>query len=339
MNETSPRLIDKDKLDAWLVSTGLKTGDDLKVHPLKGGRSNEMFVLGFDNHECVLRRPSGVAWEKAEKGLEREYRIQETLKDTEVPCPTPLAICRDQSVLGTTFYIMEKVDGFNPAMTFPDAFMADDDVKVQTAVAGLNAIASLHSVDWQACGLTDFGRPADFHHRQVSRWSKQLKSYAGRDLPELVEVGSWIGSNIPDNWRPTIMHGDYHPLNVLMANQLPPRISAIVDWETCTIGDPFLDVVGYLDVWNDANGALGFPDGDYLLDCYLSQVDFEPDNYRYYQALYYFRQAVLLEGIYQRSLLDDSRETQYGVGDHVDRLVERASKVICSQNPAARCIL
>ena len=329
-NNSKRELLDVGRLDAWMLGQGLKAAGTIDIEKLAVGRSNEMFVLRFTDAsgeaaEAVLRRPAGVAWEKAANSLRREYQLMSALAGRGVPVPAAIAICENEDVLGALFYLMKKVDGFIPAMgAIPASFTGDEALVRQTAFAGLDAIAAIHSVDWKAVGLAGYGKPDNFHERQVGRWTAQLESYGGRELPGLKRIGDWLQQNLPSRWTPTIMHGDYHPLNLLMSNELPPAIAAIVDWETSTIGDPFLDLVGYLDIWYDANGGIDWPDYDEMVDYYLSRVDFEPENMDYYRLLYSFRQSVLLEGIYQRSLSDDTREDMVEMAEHVDRLIAKA---------------
>ena len=329
-------LLNIESLDNWLQQQGIKGDGDIAVERLAVGRSNEMYILSYDHDgqrcDLVLRRPAAVAWEKAEKVLRREYQLLNALSSQSVAVPEVVAICDDTSVIGVMFYLMKKVEGFVPAMGAIPAGFTDSDERIkQTAYAGLEAIAKIHSVDWRATGLGDFGKPDEFHQRQVGRWTAQLDSYGGRELPGLVSIGQWLQQHLPRHWTPTIMHGDYHPLNLLMAEHLPPTISAIVDWETSTIGDPFLDLVGFLDIWYDANAGIDWPDYDTMVAQYLRLVDFEPENMTYYRLLYYFRQSVLLEGIYQRSLQDTTREPMQEMASHVDRMIERAQNLLQQQ--------
>ena len=327
-------LLDAQQLDRWLVQLGLKPSGSLAIESLLAGRSNEMFILRFDDRdgvpcEWVLRRPAGVSWEKSEQVLQREYRLLNILSPLDVPTPRIICFCEDRSVIGVMFYVMEHVAGFTPASgSLPAQFKSSVDLQHACARAGLEAVAQLHRIDWQAEGLGCYGNPDNFHERQVGRWLSQYEGYQGRPLPGLSTMGRWLEANLPARWHPTIMHGDYHPLNVLMAPDLPPRVAAIVDWETSTIGDPFLDLVGYLDIWYDVNHDMSTPDYDAMVDHYLTLVDFAPENLTYYRVLYYFRQSVLLEGIYQRSMSDGTREPMTQVGDHVDRMIQRAQTLI-----------
>ena len=129
----------------------------------------------------MLRRPAGVAVERADEGMRREYRILAALGGTDVPHPAVVALCTDHDVLGRTFYLMKRVEGVNPIP--PPAALDDECHRAEIAFAMVGALARLHQVDWRARGLGDVGRPDGFHERQAQRWGRQLASYAGRELP------------------------------------------------------------------------------------------------------------------------------------------------------------
>ena len=208
-------------------------------------------------------------------------------------------------------------------------------------------IGELHKVDWQAVGLSGFGKPEGLHERQVGRWSGQLASYGGREIPGMAETGKWLEANIPKVWSPTIMHADYHMFNVLIAPLPPARVVAIVDWETATIGDPFLDFIGFCEAWHSMRAEGGWPSYQEMMERYLQRRNLpagnsgdsaeslrsdapepSPADQQYYAVLYNFRLAVLLEGIYQRSLQDPTREDQHGIGERALFNANRCSAII-----------
>lgn len=310
-------LIDHQALQRWLDAQPgdhLGRGEPLQTEVLTAGFSNAMFRIDRGDKRWVLRRPAKVALARANEAMAREFRLLHALDSTDVPHPRTVALCEDHDVLGCTFYLMEAVDGFNPVDPLPGA-MADDRVAITFAV--VDALAALHNVDWHAIGLEGFGRPDGFHQRQVSRWITQLDSYGGRDIPELRQVGAWLNEHMPADYKPTLMHADYHMYNILIAPQPPARVAAIVDWETASIGDPLLDAVGLTEIWCPSHEQdAGWPSAAEMLDRYGLQRGIAlPDNVSYYAALYNFRMAVLLEGIYQRSLADPTRPDQIAVGE------------------------
>jgi aminoglycoside phosphotransferase (APT) family kinase protein len=306
-------LVDVNALGTWLDAQGLEPGQPLAIEPLTGGSSNAMFVVARGEARLVLRRPNRVAVERANEGMRREFRILAALAGTDVPHPEVVALCDDHTVLGCTFYLMERVQGVNP---FPlPAVFETDQRRAEVAYSMVEALARLHLVDWRAAGIGDLGRPEGFHQRQVDRWSRQLASYeGGRELPGLDQVMAWLESHRPEDGVATIMHGDYHMLNILIADEPPGRVVAILDWETATIGDPLLDLAGFCEVWCPV-ADVGWPSRDELIERYRSI-------------------NVLLEGIFQRSLRDTSRPDQVDMGERVFHNVQRALALIAAGGPS-----
>ena len=323
-------LADPADLAPWLDALGLEVGLPLQIEPLSGGTSNLMFTIERGAGDWVLRRPPQVALDRADEGMRREFRILSALEGTPVPHPTPVALCEDHDVLGCTFFVMQWVDGVNP-IPVPTA-LADETHQTEITFAMVDALADLHDVDWQAAGLSDLGHPEQFHERQVSRWTGQLASYEGRDLPNVAVVTDWLESHLPDHFDPTIMHGDFHMLNALVAAEPPGRVTAIVDWETATIGDPLLDLAGFCEVWCSAVGD-GWPSRSEMVERYRERRGLvELPDLMYYEVLYNFRLAVLLEGSYQRSLRDPSRADRHDIGERALFNAGRAAELVTGSN-------
>jgi aminoglycoside phosphotransferase (APT) family kinase protein len=321
----SAALVDPDRLGAWLDTQGLESRQPLVVERLTGGASNAMFRVDRGNGRWVLRRPAKVAVDRANEGMRREYRILSALGGTGVPHPAVVALCEDPAVLGCTFFLMERVEGVSP---IPAPGLLDDDVhRAQITFAMIDALARLHEVDWRAAGLDDLGRPEGFHERQVERWGRQLASYNGRELPGIDRVTTWLESNRPLSFEPALMHGDFHMGNALIAPDPPGRVVAVLDWETATIGDPLLDLAGFCEIWCSM-AAEGWPNRDAMVSRYCSVRGLETvGDLTYYEVLYNFRLSVLLEGVYQRSLLDATRPDQHDIGERVLFNVARAREL------------
>ena len=328
--QVDSELVDVDRLGAWLDVRGLEVDLPIVVEPLTSGRSNAMFTIHRGVSRWVLRRPALVAIERANEGMQREFRILDALKGSDVPHPATIALCEDHDVLGCTFFLMERVDGINPAPPLPVSFDESDQPGV--AFAMVDALAALHDFDWRGRGLSDLGKPEGFHERQVSRWTSQLASYEGRELPGLDRVTQFLSANLPDSFEPSLMHGDFHMFNALIAAEPPGRVTAILDWETATIGDPLLDLIGFCEIWGKATSGPGWPRRDSLIARYRERRDIElPEDLSYYEVLYNFRMAVLLEGIYQRSLHDPTRPDLVDVGAGAMSFLERALEVLSDE--------
>ena len=323
-------LVDRARLSSWLDGIGLGAAGELDVQPLIGGASNAMFIVRAGAEEWVLRRPAKVAVARADAGMRREFLMLSALAGTSVPHPRPIALCEDHDVLGCTFYLMARVDGFNPMpAALPEAF-ADTAAGSAITFAMVDALADLHDVDWRAAGLDEFDRSEGFHERQVERWEGQLRSYDGRPLDGTDEVVAWLSTNRPGPFAPTIMHGDFHMMNVLIAPEPPARVAAILDWETSTIGDPLLDLAGFCEIWTRMTDGLdGWPSRDEIVDRYRSRRRLDSvDGLHQRMVLHNFRMAVLLEGIHQRSLHDPTRDDMTEIGEQASRFMRRARELI-----------
>jgi aminoglycoside phosphotransferase (APT) family kinase protein len=274
------------------------------------GSSNEMFEVQVDGWRWMLRRPTKIALEGAGSGIAREYRLLTALEGTGAPHPRPVAFCDDETVIGSPFYLMDLVEGFEPLDPLPKPFLTDPSARHGIGIALVDALAELAEVDWQTRGLGDFGKPDGFHQRQVRRWHAQLESYRWRDLPQVDSIEAWLTANQPAGFVPGIMHGDYHQGNVLMAPDLPARVAAIVDWENATIGDPLLDVGYFLTGWPDPGETrrLGTRIEDRrdlatkaeLVEHYEARTGRQVGSLSYYMVLSLYKLGVMLEGIVAR---------------------------------------
>jgi len=322
-------LVNVGALGRWMDSRSLSPGEVLTISPIRAGTSNAMYLLERGGKRYVLRRPARVAVQRAEEGLAREFRILTALGGSAVPHPAAVALCEDQSVLGSTFLLMSHVAGFNPMPPLSPAINTPA-AREQIAFDMVDALAAIHKFDWRGRGLADLGRPDGFHERQVTRWTTQLASYEGREMPGIDRVASWLEQQLPSHFEPSLMHGDFHMFNLLVSDEAPYRVAAVVDWETATIGDPLLDLAGFCEIWCPIAGA-DWPDRSALQAryCEARGID-DPGELRYYNALYNFRMAVLLEGIHQRSLRDSTRPDMVEMGDRAMVNLDRALAVIAS---------
>lgn len=320
-------LLDVEKLRVWLDAQGVELGADLTVRRISGGMSNESIGVVRNGHRFVLRRPAVIALERADRGMEREFRVLRALEGTDVPHPPPIALCTDREVLGSAFYLMGHVDGFTSLQRLPEPFARDARLQRDIVLATADALGRLARVDWRARGLAGFGRPEGFHERQVGRWLSQLDSYRAREIPSIRDVGRWLSEHRPTEWAPAIMHGDYHAANVLVAPDPPARIAAILDWENCTIGDPLVDLAGFVHMSRTSERA-AWADPAQLIDQWEQSSGRRAADLRYYTALYTFKLAVMLEGVYQRSLADPTRGDPGPMGDTVLGLAREAAAAI-----------
>ena len=295
-------------LESWMTANVAGFAGPLSISQFKGGQSNPTYRLDTPARSYVLRRkPSGPLLPGAH-AVEREARVMAALGPTGFPVPHIHGLCEDNSVIGTAFFVMDMVDGrivwdpTFPGLTPPERAAHFD---------AMNAtIASLHSIDPTAIGLGDYGRPSNFVERQVARWSKQYEGdvEAGR-VPAMDRLVEWLRANLPaDSGNARIVHGDFRCDNMIFAANTP-RVSAVLDWELSTLGDPAADFVYHLMMYRMPAGmftglagldfaALGIPtEKEYITSyCVRTGRDSLP-HIDYLMAFVMFRLAAITHGI------------------------------------------
>src|SRR5690242_8468559 len=207
----------------------------VEIRQFQGGQSNPTFHIATSAGEYVLRKkPPGKLLPRAHE-VEREHRVMAALAGTDVPVPRMQLLCEDESVLGTTFFVMDHV----PGRVFPDRVMREETPEHRAAVYEdlARVLAALHRVDWRAVGLEGFGRPEGYMQRQVALWTRQWEAARMEDMPAMDQLATWLPAHLPaDDARPCIAHGDYRLGNVLL-HPTEPRVVAVLDWELSTIGN------------------------------------------------------------------------------------------------------
>ncbi len=285
----------------------------LAVRQFAGGQSNPTYLLQTPARNYVLRRkPPGQLLASAH-AVDREFRVIKALGEhTQVPVARALALCKDESIIGTWFYVMEAVDGrvFWDS-TFPEV---ERDARPRYFDAMNDTLARLHSVDYVAAGLGDFGKPGSYFTRQINRWSKQYRDdeAAGR-IPALDRLIDWLSANIPAQDDASIVHGDYRCDNLIF-HPTEPKVTAILDWELSTIGHPLADFGYHLMIYRMPRigvagmlgvdlQALNIPTEAQYVRAYCERTGRPgiPDL-DFYLAFNMFRMAAIFHGIHGRVL-------------------------------------
>jgi len=303
---------DPGRLDAFLRESLPGIDGSMAVERIAGGQSNPTFFVTYGNRRLVLRKqPPGELLPSAH-AVDREYRIMRALAGTAVPVPPALLFHGDRDVVGTPFYVMERVEGrvFGTS-DMPGAAVQDRRAMV---LSFAETLAALHDVDWQAVGLEGFGRTGNYFERQVTRWTRQWEAQRFRDIPDLARLAAWLPAHMPrDDGTTTIVHGDYRIGNVMFAADAP-RVVAVLDWELSTLGHPLADVAFACLAWRsrpDMYGgllgldlaALGMPTEAEFVSHYLANRRRGPVEAptAFHIAFAIFRFAVIFEGIAARA--------------------------------------
>ncbi|MFT5695092.1 MAG: aminoglycoside phosphotransferase (APT) family kinase protein [Myxococcota bacterium] len=311
-----PAIVDPTRLARWMDEQELEAGAVENVEVLTGGTQNVLLRFTRGGRQFVLRRPPPHPRDKSNETMRREARVLAAIANSDVPHPALIAACAETDPLGAAFYLMEPIDGFNPTQGLPEYHKADPARRRAMGMSLVDSIAALGRIDYKEVGLEGFGRPDGYLERQVHRWRSQLESYAaldgypGADIPGVDEVASWLGDNCPSEWKPGIIHGDYHLANVMYCNDRPD-IAAIVDWELSTIGDPLVDLGWLLATWHDparpSRAAIGvhpwdgFPDASELVARYGEQSDRDLSKIGWYKVLACYKLGIILEGTHARA--------------------------------------
>ncbi|MEE8306604.1 MAG: phosphotransferase family protein, partial [Gammaproteobacteria bacterium] len=223
---------DEDALRSHLRSVLPDFVGPMSVLQFRGGQSNPTFHISISDKEYVLRKkPPGKLIPSAH-AVDREYRIQKALLDTGVPVPRVLHFCDDDTVIGTSFYVMEYL----PGRILRDPLLPDMDSAERKAIyeAMNDTLARLHNLDRIAAGLEHYGKPDNYIARQVSLWSRQYEASKTGDVPAMDRLMSWLPDNSPDDDSASIVHGDFR-LENLMFDKVEPKVSALLDWELSTL--------------------------------------------------------------------------------------------------------
>lgn len=309
----------------------------LEVRQFSAGQSNPTFLLTETNKTGTKRyvmrkKPPGVLLASAHQ-VDREFRVMKALEGTGVPVPHMYALCEDDSVIGTAFYIMEYLEG----RVFTDATVPGASGEERKALYDNLAenLAKLHKVDYEAVGLGDFGRPGNYFERQIGRWIKQYRGAQTTDVPSMEELIKYLPAHIPDEQSVTIAHGDYRIGNV-MFHPTEPKMIAVLDWELCTIGHPLADVA-YNCMYDlmgvsstapaiDRSVLPGLPTVEEHVASYCRYAGRDGiENFNFYLAFSMFRLASISQGVYKRGLDGNaSSERAMTLGDACATLANAA---------------
>lgn len=329
--------LDLAALDGYLRSLGAERAGELRGELISGGRSNLTFRVCDDATSWLVRRPPLHGLTPSAHDMVREYRVVAALQDTPVPVARTIALCRDDSVLGAPFQIVEFVAG--QVVRRRAQLEAFGSRVIDRCVDALiRVLVDLHSVDPNAVGLGDFGRPDGYLERQVRRWGSQwdlVRLPDDRRDNDVARLHSALQQAIPKQSRTSIVHGDYRIDNTILDADDPTTVRAVVDWELSTLGDPLSDAAlmcvyrdPALDLIVNAQAAWTsplLPTADELADRYSLVSGMSLGHWEFYMALGYFKLAIIAAGIDFRRRMS---ELAGGQADSVDDAPDVVSPLI-----------
>ena len=320
--------LNSERLRSFLGSRlGFKT-DEIEILQFPAGSSNLTYLVKVGEDEYVLRRPPFGNTVKTAHDMRREFEVLSKLSAVYAPAPKPLLFCDDESVIGSEFYLMERRNGLiirgsiervsSPHVSKGSADASatlDNSSTLRTNVCRsfIQNLADLHALDYNAAGLADLGKPVGYNHRQIEGWTKRYIAAKTHDLPELEKTIAWLNDNIPAESGAALIHNDYKFDNIMLDPSDLTRITAVLDWEMVTIGDPLMDLGTTLGYWMSRDAGeemLNMPFNPRVLMENVSRGDLvqmyavasgrDVSNILFYYVFGTFKIAVIAQQIYSR---------------------------------------
>jgi len=296
--------IEVSKLQPWIDEFVPGSGKINSIEQFKGGQSNPTYKIITESKNLVLRRkPPGKLLPSAH-AVDREYKVITALYETDVPVPKTYGLCEDDDIAGTTFFVMDFLDGD----LFWDPMIPSVTNKDRTEIYQNKnkTLAKLHNVDYKKFGLQDYGKPGNYVARQVSRWSKQYRASETDDIEAMNNLIEWLPKNIPDDDETSIVHGDYRLDNMILKDN---KVIGILDWELSTLGHPIADFSYHCLSWRTQEAfwdhaklkELGVPSEKEYMEMYCENTGKDlTKNWEFYMAFNMFKIAGILQGILGR---------------------------------------
>jgi aminoglycoside phosphotransferase (APT) family kinase protein len=272
----------------------------------------------------------------------REYSVLSGLSRVFPAAPVPLAVCEDESILGTPFYVMERRHGLILRHDWPSDLPRNPQLLSEMCGALIDALADLHAVNPSDAGLADFGKPTGYVQRQIEGWTKRYRDAQTEQLPDMEAVAQWLAANMPAESGASLIHNDFKFDNVAFDQQLPNRVSTVFDWEMATVGDPLMDLGTTLGYWVESSeteqlsasfigptwlpGAMSRRE---LVERYAQRRGLASCDMRYYYIFGVFKIAAIVQQIYARFVRGFTHDGRFAALDScVRQLARRAAMAV-----------
>ena len=335
IQEVDPRhALDVARLEDCLASKLDGFAGPLRVRQFVGGQSNPTYQLSDGSRRWVLRRKPPGRLVASAHAVDREFRVLEALGRTDFPAPRVRFHCPDEEVIGSEFYVMDEVEG--RILVDPTLPGWSPGERRRLYDSQIEILARLHSIDYEAIGLGDYGRSGSYFARQVHVWSKQYRKAGGDRCVAMERLMEWLPEHLPAEETTSLIHGDYG-LNNMVLHPTEPRVVAILDWELSTLGDPLADLTYPLSQRLTPKGhfanrseaeltELGIPTRSQVVEAYRERTGRASiGDLEFYLAFHLFRMAGIMFGIAGRARTGTAAGREAGsLGRLAPRLAERA---------------
>ncbi|MEO8042445.1 MAG: phosphotransferase family protein [Acidobacteriota bacterium] len=329
--------INAEELSRYLESQSNLPAGNISVEQFPAGSSNLTYLIRIGAGEFVLRRPPFGNTVKTAHDMHREFDVLSKLAEVYEPAPKPILFCDDESVIGSEFYLMERRRGLIIRGRAPEALASSPNLQRQVCESFVKNLAHLHSLDYDAAGLGELGYPEGYCRRQVEGWTKRYFAAKTDEWPELETAITWLGQNIPAESGASLVHNDYKFDNVMLDPTDLTKITAVLDWEMVTVGDPLMDLGTTLGYWMSRDAGsdmLNMPfnprvlmenvSRSELVDLYATASGKEVSHILFYYVFGTFKIAVIAQQIYARFVKGFTKDARFST---FDRFVETLGKI------------
>ncbi|MET3962056.1 aminoglycoside phosphotransferase (APT) family kinase protein [Marmoricola sp. OAE513] len=336
---------DLDAVRTWLAGHGVHLVGDVEIQQFGGGASNLTYSLRTADQDLILRRPPAGKKAAGAHDMGREFRIQSALKGPFGLVPDMVAFCDDESVIGSEFYVMQRVDGLIPRRDLPPELESLDPDQVRALCRTfVDTLIKLHRVDTSIPEIAAMGKGTGYVERQITGWSGRYRNAVTDDAPGFEKVMDWLAERMPADVANCVIHNDFRFDNVILDKSDPSTVIGVLDWEMATLGDPLMDLGGTLAYWVQADDDEGFQlvrrqpsnvPGMFtraeFVEYYCDQMGYSVDaeQWKFYEVYGLFRFAVIAQQIYYRYFHGQTTNEMYAMfGQAVHYYEDRCLRVI-----------
>jgi len=305
--------LDVAAVTAWLREQGLTLSRTPNVTQYAGGASNWTYRLEYPERDLILRRPPSGTKAKSAHDMNREYTVQKALQPFFPVVPNMVGLCRDASVIGSEFYVMDRIVGVIPRRNFPTNVSLTPAQTRQLCLHVFDKLIELHRVDYQAAGLDKLGKGKGYVKRQIEGWCDRWESARTWNVLPGRDVTAWLKAHTPQDVATCVIHNDYRLDNLVFDPHEPTRVIGVLDWEMATLGDPLMELGSALAYWIQADDDVviralrrqpshlpGMLTRAEIVQYYSDKTGWKPDNWTFYEVYGLFRLAAIIQQIYYR---------------------------------------
>jgi aminoglycoside phosphotransferase (APT) family kinase protein len=305
--------IDIPRLTAFLYEHLPELKGEVQIKQFRGGASNLTYQLEFEQATYILRCPPKGTKAKGAHDMAREYNIMQTLKPLYPAVPQMILFCKDETVIGREFYLMEKLVGIIPRANMPKNLSLSVEQTRTICLNVLDKLIALHKIEIEGTPLQNLGKGTGYCQRQIDGWAERYRKAKTWNTPSCSYVIEWLKNNIPTQERSCLIHNDYRLDNVVLDANDSTNVIGVLDWEMATIGDPLMDLGNSLAYWVEADDDFvfrsmrrqpthlkGMLHRKEVVAYYCDKMGFDAEDFKFYEVYGLFRLAAIAQQIYYR---------------------------------------